>query len=53
MQRMNAEDFMAQVVDELQDLSSELRRHLLEVARLPTASRVRELQKACQEAARG
>ena len=53
MQRMSAADFMVQVTDEIQDLSPELRRHLLEVARLSSASRAGELQKAFEEEARG
>ena len=53
MQRLTAEDFMAQVLNEAPDLPPTLRKRLLEVARMPLSTRVRELQRAFQEAARG
>lgn len=53
MQRLSAEDFMTKVLDENQDLPPKLRQRLLKVARMAPAARVRELQKAFQEAARG
>lgn len=53
MQRLSAEEFMAQVLDEVEDLSPDLRKRLLEIASIPPASRVRELMKAFQEEARG
>jgi len=53
MQRLSAEEFMAQVLDAVQDLSPDLRKRLLEVARQSAATRVRELEKAFEETARG
>jgi hypothetical protein len=53
MQRLSAEEFMAQVLEDVQDLSPELRKRLLEVARLSQAARERELERAFQEKARG
>jgi hypothetical protein len=53
MQRMSAEEFMAQVLEDIQDLSPDLRKRLLEVARLSPATRVREIEKALEETVRG
>jgi hypothetical protein len=53
MQRMSAEEFMAQVLEDIQDLSPDLRKRLLEIARLSPATRVRELEKALEETVRG
>jgi hypothetical protein len=50
---MSAEDFIADTLDEIQGLSPDLRKLLLEIASLPSSARVRELQKALQEAAHG
>ena len=53
--RLSAADFMAQVLAEapVQELPPALRKRLLEVAGMPPSARVRELQKAFEEAARG
>ena len=53
MQRLGAEEFMAQTLDHLQDLDSELRERLVQIASHSPAARVRELEEAFQEAARG
>jgi hypothetical protein len=53
MQRLSAEGFIAEVLHELQDLSPDLRKRLLEAVRLSPAIRVREIEKVFQETARG
>jgi hypothetical protein len=53
MERLSAEQFMAQVLEEIEDLSPDLRRRLLEVASVSPAARVSELEKAFREEARG
>jgi hypothetical protein len=53
MRRLSAEEFLAQVLDGVKDLTPELRRRLLESARLSPAARLRELKKLFQEASRG
>jgi hypothetical protein len=53
MERLNAEEFMVQVLDEIEDLSSDLRRRLVEIASISPAARVSELEKAFREEAGG
>jgi len=53
MQRLSAEEFIAQVLEEIEDLSPDLRKRLLGIASISPATRVRELMKAFQEEARG
>lgn len=55
MRRLSAASFLEQVLDDarVQALPAELRQRLLKVALMPPSARVRELQKAFEEAARG
>lgn len=55
MRRLNAADFIEEVLNDarVQELPPALRERLMEAARMPPSARVRELQKAFEEAARG
>ena len=55
MRRLSAASFVEQVLDDarVQELPTELRQRLLKIALMPSGARMRELQKAFEEAARG
>src|SRR5688572_12795879 len=53
MQRLSAEEFIAQVLDKVEDLPPDLRKRLLEIASASPATRVREFMRAFQEEACG
>jgi hypothetical protein len=55
VQRLSAASFIEQVLEDAraQNLPLKLRQRLLKVALMPPSARVRELQKAFEDAARG
>jgi hypothetical protein len=53
VQRLSIDDFLAQVLREARDLPEGLQERILKVAAMKAGARVRELQKAFEEAARG
>jgi hypothetical protein len=53
MQRLSAEEFLAQVLDQILDISPELRSRLLQIARLSPAARVQQLEEAFQDKSGG